>query len=106
MPEKAAFKITFPRVEGYQQAIQRRLTVDWESLAPTKLDATRIVATEVDVKHLMPAASAVRTISGPGRMETVTLDAFRSGRSVQELCHPDAGNQAVFDRLTHPQGCR
>lgn len=85
VPEKAAFAISFPRVEGYQQAIRRRLTVDWKSLAPIKLDATRIVATEVDVKHLMPAASGVRTISGPGRLETITLEAFRSGRRVQEL---------------------
>jgi type III restriction enzyme len=85
VPEKAAFKISFPRVEGYQQAIRRKLTVDWDSLAPIKLDATRIVATEVDVKHLMPAASGGRTLSGPGRLETVTLDAFRAGRSVEEL---------------------
>ena len=85
VPEKAAYAISFPRVEGYQQAIRRKLTVDWDSLQPMKLDATRIVATEVDVKHLMPAASGGRTISGPGRMEKVTLAAFRSGRSAHEL---------------------
>src|SRR3546814_714027 len=85
VPEKVGYAISFPRVEGYQQAIRHRLTVDWDSLAPMKLDATRIVATEVDIKHLMPAASGGRTLSGPGKMETVTLDAFRAGRSVQEL---------------------
>ena len=85
VPEKASYAINFPRVEGYQQAIRRKLTVDWPSLATIKLDATRIVATEVDVKHLMPAASGGRTLSGPGRLETITLEAFRAGRRVQEL---------------------
>lgn len=84
VPERSGLAITFPRVEGYQQAIRRKLTVDWDSLAPIKLDATKI-ATEVDVKHLMPAASGVRTLSGPGGLQTITLEAFRSGRSVQEL---------------------
>ena len=84
VPEKAAYAIRFPRVEAYQQAIRRKLTVDWASLAPIRLDATKI-ATEVDVKHLVPAASGGRTLSGPGELQTVTLDAFRSGRSVQEL---------------------
>ena len=85
VPEKAALAITFPRVESYQQAIRRKLTVDWPAIAPIKLDAVRIAATEVDVKHLMPAASGGRTLTGPGRMEKLTLDAFRSGRSIQEL---------------------
>jgi type III restriction enzyme len=84
VPEKACFAISFPRVESYQQGVRRKLIVDWESLAPTKLDAARI-PTEVDVKHLMPAAGGGRTISGPGQMEQVTLDAFRSGRREQEL---------------------
>jgi type III restriction enzyme len=84
VPEKAQFAISFPRVEGYQQAVRRKLTVDWANLAPIKLDAARI-PTEVDVKHLMPAASGGRTLSGPGKLEQVTLNAFRSGRREQEL---------------------
>ena len=31
-PAKAAFEITFPRVEGYTQAIRNRVTVDWASV--------------------------------------------------------------------------
>ena len=45
----------------------------------------RVAATEVDIKHLMPAASGKSTLSGPGRLETVTLAAFRAAHSVQEL---------------------
>jgi type III restriction enzyme len=84
VPEKARFAISFPRVEGYQQVVRRKVSVDWESIAPIKLDAARI-PTEVDVKHLMPAASGRRTLSGPGKLEQLTLAAFRAGRREQEL---------------------
>jgi type III restriction enzyme len=84
VPERAQFAISFPRVEGYQQIVRRKLMVDWDNLAPITLDATRI-PTEVDVKHLMPAMSGRRTLSGPGQLEQVTLQAFRAGRRVQEL---------------------
>src|SRR5262249_3012820 len=40
---------------------------------------------EVDVKHLVPAASGRHTLSGPGQIETVSLQAFRSQRRIQEL---------------------
>ena len=33
LPERAALEITFPRVEGYRQAIRNRITVNWDSLA-------------------------------------------------------------------------
>ncbi len=85
VPEKSSFAISFPRIEGYQQAIRSKLTVDWEALAPIKLDAVRTAATEVDVKHLMPAAGGGKTLFSPGKLETLTLDAFRSSRSIQEL---------------------
>jgi type III restriction enzyme len=84
VPEKAAFQIVFPRVDGYQQRVVNRLTVDWENLAPLRLDHKRIPPV-VDVKHLLPAASGRQTLSGPGKIETVSLEAFRSQRRIQEL---------------------
>ncbi len=84
VPEKAAFAISFPRVEGYQQAIRKKLTVDWNALAPIVLDA-HLIPTGVDIKHLLPAAAGGLTLSGPGKTEEVTLAAYRKGRSDQEL---------------------
>ncbi len=84
VPEKAALAISFPRVEGYQQAIKKKLTVDWDPLAPIRLDA-HLIPAEVDIKHLLPAAAGGLTLSGPGKPETVTLDAYRRERSAQEL---------------------
>jgi type III restriction enzyme len=105
VPEKAQFAISFPRVEGYQQIVRCKLAVDWASLAPIKLDATRI-PTEVDVNHLMPAVSGRRTLSGPGQLEQVTLNAFRAGRRVQELAFQlsrDLTRRYLSDRRTQLQ---
>jgi hypothetical protein len=78
-------KITFPRVESYQQRVLNRLTVDWDHLAPLRLDHAARIPPEVDVKHLVPAASGRHTLSGPGQIETVSLQAFRAQRRIQEL---------------------
>jgi type III restriction enzyme len=84
IPEKERFKITFPRVESYQQRVVNRLTVDWDHVAPMRLDPKEIPPV-VDVKHLLPATSGRQTLSGPGLIERVSLDAFRSQRRIQEL---------------------
>jgi type III restriction enzyme len=84
VPEKEHYKIAFPRVEGYQQRVANRLTVDWDNLAPLRLDHA-LIPPEVDVKHLLPAAAGRHTLSGPGQIETVSLRAFRAQRRIQEL---------------------
>ena len=38
VPEKAQYKITFPRVTGYQQSGQFRVKVDWRQAAQVALD--------------------------------------------------------------------
>ena len=38
LPAKSRYEITFPRVEGYTQAIRNRVTVDWERIAPQILE--------------------------------------------------------------------
>ncbi|MFZ2159818.1 MAG: hydrolase [Bradyrhizobium sp.] len=84
VPEKERYRINFPRVESYQQRVVSRLTVDWSHLAPLRLDHS-LIPPEVDVKHLVPAASGRHTLSGPGKVETISLQAFRSQRRIQEL---------------------
>lgn len=34
LPAKSRYAVTFPRVEGYTQAVRHRVTVDWETVAP------------------------------------------------------------------------
>jgi type III restriction enzyme len=84
LPERAHLAITFPRVEGYRQAIRNRVTVAWDEVAPLFLDAARIPP-EVQMKATIPANQGRPSLFGPGRLDTVDLQAFRRGHRVQEL---------------------
>ncbi len=84
VPERAAFEIHFPRVEGYRQALRNRVTVDWTRLPPLCLDPLRIPP-EIEMKAYLPANQLRPSLSGPGRIESVTLEAFRARHRAQEL---------------------
>jgi type III restriction enzyme len=84
LPGRAHLAISFPRVEGYRQAIRNRITVDWSAVAPLTLDPTKIPP-EVDVKASLPTNTGRLSIAGPGARERVDLAAFRAGRRLQEL---------------------
>jgi type III restriction enzyme len=84
LPEKKQLEITFPRVEGYRQAIRNKVMVDWDSIAPLTLDPLKIPP-ETDVKGLLPADTGHPSLHGPGKLESVTLNPYRQGRRLQEL---------------------
>src|SRR6266516_527862 len=84
IPAKAEFEIQFPRVEGYTQQIRNRIAVDWESVPPLFLEPGRIPP-EVEVKGLNVSNQGRLSLSGPGRVDDVTLAEFRSKRRLQEL---------------------
>ncbi len=84
VPGKAEFEIRFPRVEGFTQAIRNRVCVDFASLAPLIVDPL-LIPPEVDVKAALPNNQGRPSLSGPGRLENVTLNPYRSGRRLQEL---------------------
>ncbi len=90
IPAKAQFEITYPRVDGYTQAIRNRVTVDWKSVPSLALEPGRIPP-EVEVKGLHATTKGGLTLSGPGRVDEVNLEEFRSKRRMQEL---------VFDLAT------
>src|SRR3990170_2060062 len=84
VPGKAQYEIKFPRVEGYQQAIRNRITVDWNAVAQLRLDPMNIPP-EVEMKAGLPNNHGRYSLSGPGKIETVDLNPYRSGRRFQEL---------------------
>ena len=53
-------------------------------MAPVRLDAHEIPS-EVDIKHLIVAATGQGMLTGPGRLEHVGLDDYRAQHSVQTL---------------------
>ncbi len=84
IPAKAVYEIKFPRVEGYSQAIRNRVTVDWDAIAGTILDPMNIPP-EVQVKAMLPNNHGRPSLTGPGRLDDVTLNPYRAGRRFQEL---------------------
>ncbi len=84
IPAKSQYEIRFPRVEGYTQAIRNRVVVNWESAPSLVLEPGRIPP-EVEVKALHATNKGRLSLSGPGRVDDVTLAEFRSKRRLQEL---------------------
>ncbi len=84
IPAKSQYGIRFPRVEGYTQAIRNRVVVNWESAPSLVLEPGRIPP-EVEVKALHATNQGRLSLSGPGRVDDITLAEFRSKRRLQEL---------------------
>jgi type III restriction enzyme len=82
LPERAKFAIEFPRVEGYQQAIRNRVTVDWESIAPVVVDPMKI-PDQVKVKSTL-LNKGRPSYSEPGESAMLTLEAWRAATRLQQ----------------------
>jgi type III restriction enzyme len=84
IPGREKYRITFPRVEGYSQAVRNRITVDWENEASVPLDPMNIPPV-VEMKGAAYKADGRPSLSGPGKLESVDLNPYRQGRRFQEL---------------------
>jgi type III restriction enzyme len=83
VPEKAQYAITFPRVEGYQQAVRSRVAVDWDKLAAVAVDPMK-VPNEVLLKATLLTNRGRPSFSEPGTATTVSLDAWRKKTRLQK----------------------
>ncbi len=102
VPDKAHLEIRFPRVEGYTQSIRHRVRVDWERIAPLRLDPMEIPP-EVEMKAGLPANSGRPSLVGPGRLERIDLNPYRAGRRQQQLVF-ELARDLTQDYLAQP-GC-
>jgi type III restriction enzyme len=102
IPEKAQFEIRFPRVEAYRQGIRNRITVDWRSLAPLRIDPTEIPP-EVEVKDALPTDRGRPSLYGPGSSEVVTLEPFHRRQRLQQAVFEMAA--ALTQRYVCQEGC-
>ena len=98
-PSKSQYEIIFPRVEGYTQAIRNRITVDWDSVPALILEPGRIPP-EVQMKSALLNNRGRPSLTGPGKLENVTLNPFRAGRRMQELIF-DLAKVLTRDCLSH-----
>ena len=90
IPSKSPFEIRFPRVEGYTQAIRNLVTVDWSSVPQLELLPGQIPP-EVQVKGLSVTNQGIPSLTGPGKLDDVSLTNFREQRRIQELVFDLAG---------------
>ncbi|RJP18231.1 MAG: type III restriction endonuclease subunit R [Candidatus Omnitrophota bacterium] len=90
IPDKEQYKIEFPRVEGYTQAIRNTVTVDWDHLPELQLDPTKIPP-EVELKASLPTNQGRPSLAGPGKLDRIDLNPYRQGRRYQELLFDIAG---------------
>jgi type III restriction enzyme len=102
VPAKARLEITFPRVEGYRQAIRNRIAVDWSDVATLNLDPLNIPP-EVQMKAGLPNNNGRYSLTGPGKLENVDLNPYRQGRRFQELTFQLA-RDLIRDYASQP-GC-
>ncbi len=102
VPEKADLEIRFPRVEGYTQGIRHRVTVDWDSIAPLRLDPMDIPP-EVEMKAGLPSNTGRPSLIGPGRLVRVDLNPYREGQRLQRLAF-EMARDLTRDFLRQP-GC-
>ena len=84
VPQKSQYRLEFPRVEGYTQAVQNRVTVDWNEIASLTIDPFKI-APEVQVKGTLANNQGRPTVSGPGKLKSIDLNPYRQGKRLQEL---------------------
>jgi type III restriction enzyme len=84
LPARASLAVSFPRVEGYRQAIRNRVRVEWDQVAPLWLDPVKIPP-EVQMKASLPTNTGRPSLVGPGRLEDVDLNPYRRHRRLQEL---------------------
>jgi type III restriction enzyme len=84
LPEKVRFEITYPRVDGYRQAIRNRITIEWDAAPTLTIDPMKIPP-EVEVIAGVPSNQGRPSLSGPGRLERIDLNPYRAGRRFQEL---------------------
>lgn len=101
IPAKARYEIRFPRVEGYTQAIRNRVVANWDNAPSLVLDPDRIPP-KVEVKALHVNDMGHLSLSGPGRVDDVTLAEFRSKRRLQELVF-DLARSLTRDLLAQGQ---
>jgi type III restriction enzyme len=102
IPEKAAYEIKFPRVEGYTQAIRNRVAVNWAAV-PTLVLKPDSIPPEVEVKGYSLTYDGRLSLGGPGRSEDISLREYRENQRVQQIIF-ELAKGLTKQYLTQP-GC-
>jgi type III restriction enzyme len=103
IPQKQAYRLEFPIVTGYTQAVRNKVNVDWENIAGLTIDPFNIPP-EVQVKSAVHDNQGRPTLSGPGRLKDINLNPYRAGKRFQELVFQLAA--ALTQKYCQPEACQ
>lgn len=84
VPGRELLEIVYPRVEGYQQAIRNHVMVSWDDVPDLILDPMNIPP-EVEVKAALLTNQGRPSLTGPGKLQRIDLNPYRSGQRLQQL---------------------
>lgn len=84
LPERAAFAITFPRVEGYVFSVTDRIVCDVDAVSPLKIDSS-VEPTEVIARAKVGYEVGAAGLAGPGFVVTQNRAAFYAAVRVQQV---------------------
>lgn len=101
VPEKAQYEIRFPRVEGYTQAVRNKVTMDWGKVPMMVLQPDSIPP-EYESKGLSVNTAGRISLSGPSKIDKVSLREYRAKHRVQELIF-DLASGLTKHYVTQPQ---
>jgi type III restriction enzyme len=85
LPERAAYEMRFPVVEGYAFALRRNvITADLDHIQPLRI-APEHEPTAVFVKPRVGYQVGAATLDGPGEMQEQTREAFYASTHIQTI---------------------
>jgi len=90
LPERAAFEIRFPRVDGYTQAVRNRVAMDWDAVAELVIDPAQIPP-EVFTAGVLPNAKGANKPLSADRVREMTLAPYLASQTLQRRIFLVAG---------------
>ena len=90
LPERSAFEMRFPLVEGYTQAVRNRITVDWDAVPELIIDPANIPPEVYMACVLTDTAGKVKPLS-PGRTQELALAPYLATQTLQQRVFVAAG---------------
>ncbi len=83
LPERAAFEIQFPRVDGYTQAVRNRVAIDWATVAELVIDPADIPPEVYMAGGIPDARGSVKPIA-PDRVRELALAPYLAKHTLQQ----------------------
>jgi type III restriction enzyme len=83
LPERGAFELQFPRVDGYTQAVRNRVSVEWDSVAELVIDPAEIPPEVFMAGALPDVTGRVKTVAA-NHVKSMAVGAYLARQTIQQ----------------------